>query len=257
MSVFNRVLVLGSNGMLGSHVAEVCRGNAPLEVILSSGERFYSSHQLVEYVSEYRPSAVVNCIGYLGQDPALHYLVNGCLPRAVTDACERIGALCVLMSTDAVYPKTRERKWFPRDRPKPATPYEVAKAFGEDPRAYVIRASFIGVSPKGVGLYHRLTNGEAYRDRRWNGVTALTLARRIVQVVTQNAGTCRRAVEHVHSPNVVRISEIAKMVGSSSNCLGVESEARLLDGGVPLPVLSEQLREYQELLGCDAGIKWG
>lgn len=232
-------LVLGSGGLLGSQVVRALAG----AVIAHTKPRFCAPQEVWRYLDEVSPTAVINCIGYLGADPCEHFRTNGCLPRVVADWCEG-RALFIHISTNAVFPADTERVWLPGDAIAPRTAYEISKAFGEDPRAYVLRASFLGRSQLGRGLFERLRAGKPYRDAPFNGVTAGELAARISELVQESDARPRAGLEHVHSPAPIRISQLARLMGSSSHCEGIAGNVRLLGGGRGRRSLEAQLEEY-------------
>lgn len=241
MSRFSKVLLLGSRGLLGSHVEAALRNKAIFPVVEPPDHRFAGGQDVRRYVLGHGPTTVINCIGYTGPNPLEHYRVNGWFPRIMGDCCQSLGILFVQVSTNAVFAPDLERRWLPSDPLDPGTPYEISKALGEDPRAYVIRASFIGASPKGHSLFDRLRKGMDYVNRRWNGVSVDTLARRIVDVVVGGDGVPTAAVEHVHSPRVSTLAEIASLMESSSTPEYESQDARLLGGGGVLPDIRDQL----------------
>lgn len=249
MSGSSKVLVLGAGGMLGSHVVRVFEAAGyERDRVIACKERFLTSVDVRRYLNLSAATTVVNCIGYTGGDAAEHFRTNGCLPRTIADWCSEAGVLHLHVSTNAVFPPHETRRWRPDDALGPRTVYEVAKAFGEDPRAYVLRASFIGESPKRIGLFHRLRSAEAFRDRKWNGVTALALAQRIVATVAKHDGACVGRIVHVYSSGVVSVSELASLLGSPSVSEGTSHDTRLLGGGEELPPIAEQLAAYREYL---------
>jgi dTDP-4-dehydrorhamnose reductase len=239
--------VLGGRGLLGSHLTtELSRYLADLDLVVHESERFAGPAELLSYLARHNPSVVINCLAYKGSDPAMHFIVHTGFARSVADWCAANSAVSVLISTNAVFPPDNERRWLPADPISPGSPYEIAKAFGEDPRALVVRTSFVGHSPRGDGIWNTLATGRPYWDRRWNGVTALTLARYLADRVALT--DVRPGVAHVHSPEPASFSDIARWLGSSSECLGRRSDARLLGGGEPLDSLETQVIEY--LLGA-------
>src|SRR5215467_14006025 len=130
MSSSSKIVVLGSDGLLGTHVVrELQRANMG-SCVLASRERLNSSVQVSDYLTMLGASCIVNCIGYTGTERAIHFQVNACLPRAIADWSEGNGAFCILMSTNAVFAPSASRQWLPSDKPAPATDYEIAKLFG-------------------------------------------------------------------------------------------------------------------------------
>jgi dTDP-4-dehydrorhamnose reductase len=248
MSESSKVLILGAGGLLGSCLVRTLSRETTHQFHAQTSERFNKRTEIDAYLSSSHPSLVVNCIAYKGQDDSKHYAVNGCLPRAIADWCSlrRIGLIQV--STNAVFAPDESRHWLPTDTPSPMTAYENAKLYGEDPRAHIIRTSFIGVSAgTHSGVLDALLAGEPFWDRRWNGVTALTLARHIIGLIDHPGHMA--TLEHVHGPSVVLFSDIAKMLGSKSRVLGYRPDARLLGGGAPTTPFREQLAE---LLDADS-----
>ena len=221
MSASNSVLVLGAAGLLGSHVTRAIAGLGDFAVLRQTTERFSTATSLHEYLSRFDGLTVVNCIGYKGADATNHFLINGCLPRALADWSHARGALNVQVSTNAVFAPSENKTWHSMDRHDPQTPYEVSKSFGEDPRAWVLRVSFVGLARGRAGVLDDLVNGRPYWDRTWNGVTATALARRIAIIVAKNGGKSIPAVEHVHSPGVTTMSAVAGLIGSQSPCMAL------------------------------------
>lgn len=243
MSAFSETLVLGARGLLGRHVVAALARAGQGPWVAHKGERFETPPQVHAFLEAHRPKAIINCIGYLGTDATEHYRTNGCLPRAIADwAHERAAFLHV--STNAVFAADPSRLWLPTDARAPSTPYEASKAFGEDPRAWVVRATFIGASGRGRGLFDRLRSGAPYKDAPYNGVTATVLAEHLVSTALALRGAPRGGVEHVHAGAPTRLSTLAKLLGSTSECQGIAENARLLGGGAPLPTLEAQLEAY-------------
>lgn len=236
--------------MLGTHLTAVLAGDDQFEVVAQSKERFATAVEVRDYLQTQRCRAIVNCIGYLGSDPEAHYVANACVPRVVADWAAEQRAFLLHVSTNAVFEPDESRLWLPSDRTAPATPYERAKAFGEDPRAYVLRASFIGFSPRRTSFLDRVSNGEAFADRRWNGVTADVLARRIAAIVRESEGEPESAVEHVHAPSPALLSDVARWIGSKAVVREYKKDARLLGGGVTTnDELETQVRAYVAAFG--------
>lgn len=216
-------------------------------VVECSNVRFDRGTDLEAYILRNAPTTVVNCMGYAGSEDKEHLLVNACFPRVIADVCVSLKSLSMHISTNAVFSADESRFWLPSDRTDPSTAYEISKRMGEDPRTYVVRASFIGQSFDGRGLFGRLRRGEPYFNRKWNGVTAWTLARYISDVVSERDGTPFSALEHVHSPGATSFREIANLLGSSSRCGGERRDSKLLGGGKSLPPFENQLRDYAAL----------
>lgn len=242
------MLVLGGRGLLGTHLSAVLGETVqPADLAIHREERFSQPADLLAFLDHVRPKVVANCLGYKGTDPQGHFLVHACLPRIVADWCASNRASAIHVSTNAVFESSEVRYWSPGDPIRPKTVYEVAKAFGEDPRALVIRTSFIGHDPRSQGLWDSLAEGRPYADRRWNGVTALTLARFVAQRAT--SGKVSPGLVHLHSPDTIEFSDLARWLGSASKPEGWGT-SHLLAGGPLLPPLADQVHEYVDHLNA-------
>lgn len=233
MSQSADAIILGAGGMLGSHVARVAPEWA------TSTARLRLEADVQRELDARAARVVVNCIGYRGQDDSEHHLTNALLPHWIADWCEENDAMLVHVSTNAVFAPDDSRRWLPTDPVAPRTPYEVAKARGEDSRAVVVRTTFVGHER---GILASLSRGEPIPERRWNGVTALALAECIVERARTNT---RPGIVHVHSPEPMTMRELAALMGSRSTIGEARGDARLLGGGAPMPPFSEQWRRYQ------------
>src|SRR6185436_5263385 len=123
MSASSRVLVLGSHGLLGSHVVAALRESAPGRLLDSEHPRFTRSEDLGDFLAEKAPTTVINCIGYAGEAEAELYKVNACFPRVISDVCHILKALFIHISTNAIFASDSTRRWLPGDHPEPRTPY--------------------------------------------------------------------------------------------------------------------------------------
>ncbi len=240
--------------MLGTHLTAVLESRETGPVVEHTSPRFGGAKDLREFLLANGPTAVVNCMGYTGPDALESFRVNTLFPRVISDCCRSLEALFIQISTNAVFASHESHGWLPIDQAKPETVYELSKFLGEDSRAYVIRASFIGRSPKAQGLYDRLQLAAPYRNRRWNGVTALTLAEHIARIVKQCDGVPTSRMEHVHSSRPISISDMVSLLNSTSKPLLEPGPSKLLAGAFEPRDFQEQLGEYSGWLTRRGGI---
>jgi dTDP-4-dehydrorhamnose reductase len=224
-----RILVLGSQGMLGQAVAKVLT-DAGMEV---AGTQFVdrSASNYLDAAAgraswdalfaAARCEYAVNCIGILSaairesdaasMERAIR--VNSLFPYELAAAAAERGARVIQISTDAVF-SGREEPYVETDPPDPADHYGRTKLLGECPAGNFlnIRCSIVGrdaVGHKGI-LEWYLSRPEAseidgYEDRRWNGVTTVQFAGLCARVIAGGAFDRLRAISHVHHfcPNPV------------------------------------------------------
>jgi dTDP-4-dehydrorhamnose reductase len=203
-----KVLVLGGDGMLGHELFLSLRARHEVRVTLRQPLASYSAHglfdaanayagievrtagKLEEVVGEFRPQAVVNCIGIVKQRPEsedaiVSIEVNSLMPHRLALACRAAGARLVHLSTDCVFSGERGR-YSETDRPDPIDLYGRSKLMGEvaGEGALTLRTSMIG-----RGLYRKTSlvdwlvaqkgRVQGYRNAVFSGLTTRELSRAI------------------------------------------------------------------------------
>jgi dTDP-4-dehydrorhamnose reductase len=132
-----RVLVTGAAGQLGRDVVETC-GSAGDEVLgLDRAQADITDRGAVhDVVTTWRPDAVIHCAAHTAVDlcesePERAHLVNGLAVRWVAEACGRVGAHLVTVSTDYVFDGTSAVPYSEWDTPNPRSVYGSSKLAGE------------------------------------------------------------------------------------------------------------------------------
>ncbi len=200
-----RALIVGGDGMLG-HVAKLYLKERGHEVRATSRNdqadyQFDATKNIEaaeEFIDEFKPDAVVNCIGILNrvaeENKALAVLVNSYLPHYLDELCTRKGTKFVHISTDCVF-EGDKNGGYTETSPKDATSfYGQSKALGEvnNDHSLTLRTSIIGpdTNEKGIGLFQWFMNqeGEAngFDHVYWSGVTTIQLAKAIEMAIENN-----------------------------------------------------------------------
>jgi dTDP-4-dehydrorhamnose reductase len=161
-------LILGGDGMLGHRLLQSFAERHEVRVTLRSTLSTYAPYGLFDtgnsydgidarsldalsrVLSDYRPQAVVNCIGIIKQrraaaDAIASLEINALFPHRLLPMCRAVGARMVNMSTDCVFSGERGA-YTEDDRPDAADLYGRSKLLGEvgDPGAITLRTSIIG-----------------------------------------------------------------------------------------------------------------
>jgi dTDP-4-dehydrorhamnose reductase len=150
-----RLLVTGAGGQLG-HDVVACAERAGDDVLAASHERVDVTDRdaVLGAVATWRPDAVVNCAAWTAvdaceSDPDRAFTANGLAVRWVAEACARVGAHLVHVSTDYVFDGGLDRPYREWDEPNPQSVYGASKLAGErealalGSAATVVRTSWV------------------------------------------------------------------------------------------------------------------
>lgn len=192
-----KVLVLGGDGMLGHelrrelrdhHETRVTQRAASSDPQVFAGVEVRGSSRIEEVIAQFRPAAVVNCIGIVKQRPEAEEAiasieVNSLLPHRLAIACRAAGARLVQLSTDCVF-SGKKGGYREEDLPDPVDVYGRSKLLGEvtGDGALTLRTSMIG-----LGLYRKTSlidwflaqkgKVQGYRKAIFSGLTTRELSR--------------------------------------------------------------------------------
>lgn len=209
-----RCLILGGDGMLGHQLLQSWQGRHDVRVTVRGPLAAYARYGLfdadntyanidvqqtdrvLEVLGDFRPEAVINCIGIIKQRsaakesiPSLE--VNSLLPHRLRLMCAAAGARLVHLSTDCVF--NGSRGMYRQTDPADAEDlYGLSKYLGEvsEGPAITIRSSIIGLelSRKQSLIEWFLAQRGSIRGFTraiYSGVTTAEMARVIEHVLTQ------------------------------------------------------------------------
>lgn len=150
-----RVVVTGAAGQLGLDVVAACRASGDDVVGLTRADLDCTDRQAVlAVITTLRPDAVVHCAAWTAVDACeadedRANLQNATSVRWVGEACERVGAHLVQVSTDYVFDGTLDRPYHEHDLTNPQSVYGRSKRAGElealalGANATVVRTSWV------------------------------------------------------------------------------------------------------------------
>ncbi len=147
----NRILICGSNGLLGQRLAQMLSRKTEYEVLNTSHHRtFVFDHQLFDYtqlditkkgdvkslVSSFQPTVILNAAAATNVDwcethREQAWNVNVVGMENLIEAAKRVNAKIIHVSTDYVF-DGREGPYTEDDRPNPISYYGKAKLAGEN-----------------------------------------------------------------------------------------------------------------------------
>jgi dTDP-4-dehydrorhamnose reductase len=150
-----RVLVTGAGGQLGVDLVRCCEA-AGDEVIATDRSTLDVSDRDAVHgaISVARPDTVVNCAAWTAVDacegdPERALVLNGLAVRWLAEACDRVDARLVQISTDYVFDGSLDRPYHEWDDVAPQSMYGSAKLQGErealalGAAAVVVRTSWL------------------------------------------------------------------------------------------------------------------
>ncbi|MEI6363880.1 MAG: dTDP-4-dehydrorhamnose reductase [Actinomycetes bacterium] len=133
-----RVLVIGSNGQLGTDLVEVLEEHHGLAVLgLDLPDIDITDAQSVDLVfGGFDPDFVINCAAWTAVDDAeskeeAALRVNGLGPRVIAEECRKASAWLIHVSTDYVFDGHASSPYAEDTIPHPSTAYGRTKLVGE------------------------------------------------------------------------------------------------------------------------------
>ena len=207
MEKINKVLVLGSTGMLGHQVSLFLSKKKEYEVIDLSFRTKLTDKTIIcditnknafnKIIKDVNPDVIVNCIGVLingsTSNPANAVYINAYFPHALRQIAEENNAKVIHISTDCVF-SGKKGAYTIDDFKDGSDVYAKSKSLGEiiTENHLTLRTSIIGPELKenGEGLFHWFLKNEetaisGYTKAIWSGVTTIELAK-IIDISIQN-----------------------------------------------------------------------
>lgn len=238
-----RILVLGGGGMLGSAVSKVLSKDGahdlvatfrkvpaglalPKEIEVIEGVDLLACGQPDAIVDAVRPDAVINCVGIIKQlyevaDAALTIHTNALLPHQLSNACARVGARFIHVSTDCVF-DGQTGGYTEASRPNATDLYGKSKHLGEVVGAdhvVTLRTSIIGHEiGRAVSLVDWFLSQSGsvrgYRKAIYSGLPTVELARVVAQHVLPDPSLS--GLFHVVSAPINKF-ELLKLIAQTYN----------------------------------------
>lgn len=217
------IYLFGSSGMLGKYVYKIL--SQSFEVMSLSRKDYdvlidplYKLNHLLEKINP--NDIIINCIGVIPQkyelsDNHSFIKVNTIFPHKLQEITEKTNSKLIHITTDCVFNGSKGL-YNENDIHDEKNLYGVSKSLGEPENACIIRTSIIGheESYKKSLLEWIISNKDGhingYNNHLWNGVTCLTLANTIKDMIEKNSFW--KGVRHIYSPDIVSKYELCQYV---------------------------------------------
>jgi dTDP-4-dehydrorhamnose reductase len=259
-----RVILLGSNGMLGSMMTTYGKTTNHVLCPLTRNE-FNALSDPLDRLNQWLTNdcCIVNCIGAIPQkrysDDEFRTL-NTTFPQDLTMYCKRHRIPVFHISTNCVF-SGKTPNCVETDIPDAEDVYGLSKALGEPQEwAVVLRCSIIGpenTSHTGLMdwfLYSMARTVNGYTDSFWNGLTTLELSKYIYEQIDQKQFNHR--LVHLYSENTLSKYEILvclkQLYSKPTAIIPVENGLKYYTlqshHTTPRKSIQEQFRELRETI---------
>lgn len=206
------ILLFGATGMLGHYIQQMIPVIPIMrtEYDIETGT-FEQLDQVILKHLDGQPHVIINCAGIIPQrtptnDYRKYISVNTVFPHMLNQIALLHAATLIHITTDCVFNglKGQYHEHSPHDE---TSLYGVSKSLGEPSNACIIRTSIIGQelnNRKSLlewvrSKHHQTIDG--YTNHLWNGITCLTLAKLIKQMMTDHSYWI--GVRHIYSPTAI------------------------------------------------------
>ena len=227
-----KVLVLGSNGMLGHVVAlyfmkkghqvdGIARNNNPFIPTLLCDLK--NTDRLSEILQSGKYDYVINCAALLVGDSEKSkkdsIFINGYLPNFIVDLMKDMDTGLVQISTDSVFSGESKVYYTDKDRKDCLRFYDMTKAIGEidDTKNITVRASVIGLESRNSQksllnwFLHQEDSVDGYDDVIWSGVTNIQYAENLEQILQSN----KRGVFHLSNNHGISKGDLLRLLNQN------------------------------------------
>lgn len=209
------IYLFGSTGMLGSYVKRILSETFDITDITRKefdilNDTYGKLNKLLNGLN--KNDVIINCAGIIPQKTnnnefKKYIKINTFFPHKLQDIVEKKKANFIHITTDCVFDGKKGSPYNENDIHTERNIYGVSKSLGEPENTTVIRTSIIGEELRGKKSLlewvksnkNETING--YSNHLWNGVTCLTLANIIKDII--NKKLFWKGVRHIFSPNIV------------------------------------------------------
>lgn len=149
------ILIIGANGQVGKHcIEQALKRSLAYTACIRSDLELTNSTDISSYITQLKPSAVINCAAFTAVDKAetehlLANQINTFAPEAMAQACQNLDIPFVHISTDYVFSGEKVGGYTELDSVSPINHYGYSKLQGElavlksCDKAFVLRTSWV------------------------------------------------------------------------------------------------------------------
>ena len=203
----DRVLILGSTGLIGHQVHNYLKNNGEYELYnIAYRDKLQENtilidardeNNLIDKIISIKPQYIVNCIGILiggsNKDPENAIFLNAYIPHRLARLADEINAKLIHISTDCVFSGDKKEPYIEADEKDGRGVYAKSKGLGEviNNKHLTLRTSVVGPELKtdGEELFHWFMNQQGdidgFTEAIWSGVTTIELAKAVKWAISK------------------------------------------------------------------------
>jgi dTDP-4-dehydrorhamnose reductase len=276
-----KLLILGSNGMLGNtifryflnnpnfEIIGICRNSTELSIKypcnLEIWKNLANINTIIQILNKHKPDIVINCIGVIKQlEESKNVLntipINSLFPHELSFACSLINARLIHFSTDCVFSGLKGN-YNENDNPDPIDLYGRSKLIGEvssNNNTITLRTSIIGHELNGNKsllnwFLSMKSEVKGYKNAFFSGLTTLQVAKTLEKCIIPDSSLT--GLYHLSSDRISKfdllniISEIyehnVNIFPDTSYCIdrSLNSEKLKLNSGYIITPWYDQINE--------------
>lgn len=254
--MINKILIFGTDGMLGRYVHTYLSNIKKYEVIPITKQSFnvlvdisiLENFLLSKKINE--KTCIINCIGLIPQrlknniNSNDYFLINSIFPQLLSKYSNKYSTKMIQPTTDCVFNGAKGKYIETDDHDEPGI-YGISKSFGEyAANCTIIRTSIIGEEVfnkysllEWVKNSNDVING--YNNHLWNGITCLEYCKIIDSIITNNLFW--KGVRHVYSPDIKSKYELCCII---KDVYSISTEIKKIDH---LSIIDKTLYSVYEL----------
>lgn len=230
------ILVTGKNGQLGWELSQLAAAYHSFDfVFLGRTELDLSDNLSIQNcIEKYRPAYCINCAAYTAVDKAeteqaMAYQVNAAATGAMADACRKLNATLITISTDYVFNGNGTKPYPVNEPTDPVNYYGYSKRAGEqlaltnNPATIIIRTSWVFSSHGNnfvktmIRLMKERESLNVVADQTGAPTYAHDLAAAIIQIIQQlEAGNKHYGIFHFSNAGITNWCDFAKAIATEA-----------------------------------------
>lgn len=230
--MINKLLIFGSNGMLGNYIKSYFTKTSRYEVVCITRKEYEITtdniSKLEEFIlsmiseSESTNICIINSNGLIPQrvdktydTNESYYLINTIFPLYLSNICAKYGLKLICPTTDCVF-SGKKGDYVETDFHDEINTYGISKSLGEPDSATIIRTSIIGEELNNKKSFLEFVkNGSTingWNNHYWNGITCYQYCKVIDKIISEDLFW--KGIRHIYSPVKKTKYELACIIKS-------------------------------------------